>query len=162
MNENLVTCLKELQSMNMKMYAQSHGYHWNVEGRDFKQDHAFLLEIYEDVFDSIDAYAENLRKLNVKAPFGLVQLQSNSILKINDSLDLTADQMFAELSKTNLQIIDKLKDANDRIRQLESASQAQEEEKLTAEYIKKKIIKLRDGKSTIPNWMVKKTGKKRK
>ena len=57
MNENLVTCLKELQSMNMKMYAQSHGYHWNVEGRDFKQDHAFLLEIYEDVFDSIDAYA---------------------------------------------------------------------------------------------------------
>jgi len=113
MNENLVTCLKELQSMNMKMYAQSHGYHWNVEGRDFKQDHAFLLEIYEDVFDSIDAYAENLRKLNVKAPFGLVQLQSNSILKINDSLDLTADQMFAELSKTNLQIIDKLKDAFD-------------------------------------------------
>ena len=113
MNENLVTCLKELQSMNMKMYAQSHGYHWNVEGRDFKQDHAFLLEIYEDVFDSIDAYAENLRKLNVKAPFGLVQLQSNSILKINDSLDLTADQMFVELSKTNLQIIDKLKDAFD-------------------------------------------------
>ena len=113
MNENLVNCLKELQSMAMKMYTQSHGYHWNVEGRNFKQDHAFLLEIYEDVFDSIDAYAENLRKLNVKAPFGLVQLQSNSILKINDSLDLTADQMFAELSKTNLQIIDKLKDAFD-------------------------------------------------
>ena len=113
MNENLVNCLKELQSMAMKMYTQSHGYHWDIEGRNFKQDHAFLLEIYEDVFDSIDTYAENLRKLNVKAPFGLVQLQSNSILKINDSLDLTADQMFAELSKTNLQIIDKLKDAFD-------------------------------------------------
>jgi len=113
MNENLVNGLKELQSMAMKMYAQSHGMHWNVVGQTFKQDHAFLLEIYEDVFDSIDAYAENLRKLNVKAPFGLVQLQSNSILKINDSLDLTADQMFAELSKTNLQIIDKLKDAFD-------------------------------------------------
>jgi len=113
MNENLVTCLKELQSMNMKMYAQSHGYHWNVEGRDFKQDHAFLLEIYEDVFDSIDTYAENLRRIGVKAPFGLVQLQSNSLLKINDSLDLTSEQMFAELSKTNLQIIDKLKDIFD-------------------------------------------------
>ena len=111
--KNLVESLIKLQSLVVKMYGQAHGYHWNVEGRTFKQDHAFLLEIYEDVFDSIDAYAENLRKLNVKAPFGLVQLQSNSILKINDSLDLTADQMFAELSKTNLQIIDKLKDAFD-------------------------------------------------
>jgi starvation-inducible DNA-binding protein len=111
--QNLINGLKELQSMAMKMYAQSHGYHWNIEGRTFKQDHAFLLEIYEDVFDSIDAYAENLRKLETKSPFGLVQLQSNSLLKINDSLDLTSEQMFVELSKTNLQVIDKLKDIFD-------------------------------------------------
>ena len=105
--------LKELQSMAMKIYAQSHGYHWNIEGRTFKQDHAFLLEIYEDVFDSIDAYAENLRKIGAKAPFGLEQLQQNSALRVNDSSDLSAEQMFAELSKTNLQIIDKLKDGFD-------------------------------------------------
>jgi starvation-inducible DNA-binding protein len=109
----LVSSLKELQSMAMKIYAQSHGYHWNVEGRDFKQDHAFLLEIYEDVFDSIDAYAENLRKLGAKSPFGLVQLQQNSALRIDDSLDLTSQEMFVELSKTNLQIIDKLKEGFD-------------------------------------------------
>ena len=109
----LEALLKELQSMAMKIYAQSHGYHWNIEGRTFKQDHAFLLEIYEDVFDSIDAYAENLRKIGAKAPFGLEQLQQNSALRVNDSLDLTAEQMFAELIKTNLQIIDKLKDAFD-------------------------------------------------
>jgi starvation-inducible DNA-binding protein len=111
--QDLINGLKELQSMAMKMYAQSHGYHWNIEGRTFKQDHAFLLEIYEDVFDSIDAYAENLRKIGVKAPFGLVQLQVNSLLKINDSSDLTSEQMFVELSKTNLQVIDKLKDIFD-------------------------------------------------
>ena len=112
MNE-LEAILKELQSMAMKIYAQSHGYHWNIVGRTFKQDHAFLLEIYEDVFDSIDTYAENLRKIGVKAPFGLEQLQQNSALRINDSLELTAEQMFVELSKTNLQIIDKLKDGCD-------------------------------------------------
>ena len=112
-SQELVNVLKELQSMAMKIYAQSHGYHWNIEGRDFKQDHAFLLKIYKDVFDSIDAYAENLRKIKAKSPFGLEQLQQNSALKINDSLDLTAEQMFTELSKTNLQIIDKLKDGFD-------------------------------------------------
>ena len=110
-SQKLVNALKELQSMAMKIYSQSHGYHWNIEGRHFKQDHAFLLEIYEDVFDSIDAYAENIRKLGVKSPFGLEQLQQNSALRVNDSLDLKAEQMFVELSKTNLQIIDKLKDA---------------------------------------------------
>ena len=109
----LEAVLKELQSMAMKIYAQSHGYHWNIEGREFKQDHAFLLEIYEDVFDSIDAYAENLRKIKVKAPFGLEQLQQNSALRVNDLLDLTAEQMFSELIKTNAQIIDKLKDGFD-------------------------------------------------
>ena len=112
-SQDLINVLKELQSMAMKIYAQSHGYHWNIEGREFKQDHAFLLKIYKDVFDSIDAYAENLRKIKAKAPFGLEQLQQNSALKINDSFDLTAEQMFAELSKTNLQIIDKLKDGFD-------------------------------------------------
>lgn len=112
-NLNLANNLIELQSMAMKMYAQSHGYHWNIEGRDFKQDHAFLLEIYEDVFDSIDTYAENLRRIGVKSPFGLVQLQMNSALRINDSPDLASEQMFAELSKTNLQVLDKLKDAFD-------------------------------------------------
>ena len=108
MNE-LINMLKELQSMSMKMYAQSHGYHWNVEGRTFKQDHAFFLEIYEDVFDSVDPFAENIRKLGSKAPFGLNQLQQNSALRIEDSLDLSSDQMILELIKTNLQIIDKLK-----------------------------------------------------
>ena len=112
MNE-LEAILKELQSMAMKIYAQSHGYHWNTVGRTFKQDHAFLLKIYKDVFDSIDTYAENLRKIGAKAPFGLEQLQQNSALRINDSLELTAEQMFVELSKTNLQIIDKLKDGCD-------------------------------------------------
>ena len=112
MNE-LAAILKELQSMAMKIYAQSHGYHWNIEGREFKQDHAFLLEIYEDVFDSIDAYAENLRKIGAKAPFGLQQLQQNSALRIDDSLELDAREMFTELAKTNAQIIDKLKDGFD-------------------------------------------------
>ena len=112
MNE-LEASLKELQSMAMKIYAQSHGYHWNIEGRTFKQDHAFLLEIYEDVFDSIDAYAENLRKIGAKAPFGLQQLQQNSALRIDDSLELDAREMFTELAKTNAQIIDKLKDGFD-------------------------------------------------
>lgn len=119
--EDLIKILKELQADSMQMYAQAHGYHWNVEGRMFKQDHAFFLEIYEDVFDAIDPFAENIRKLGAKAPFGLAQLMNNSDVKINDSLDLNSTQMFVELIKTNSHIIAKLKTAG------EIASQAKEE-----------------------------------
>ena len=109
--EALIKVLKELQADVMNMYAQSHGYHWNVEGRMFKQDHAFFLEIYEDLFDSVDTYAENIRKLGAKAPFGLTQLRANSDIQINDSLTLSSTQMIVELIKTNNHIITKLKSA---------------------------------------------------
>jgi len=63
--------------------------------------------------------------------------------------------------KSEATVMDKLKDAHDRIRQLESAASANQEEQLTAEYIKKKIIKLRDGKTTTPNWLIKSKEKKK-
>ena len=64
---DLINTLKELQSMVTKMYAQTHGYHWNIENEDFPQYHKFFLKIYEDVYESIDTYAENVRKLGDKA-----------------------------------------------------------------------------------------------
>ena len=57
-------------------------------------------------------------------------------------------------------LIDKLAEAQDKIRQLESSVASHQQDQLTAEYIKKKIIKLRDGNPKIPNWLVKKTIKK--
>jgi len=57
-------------------------------------------------------------------------------------------------------LIDKLAEAQDKIRQLESSVASHQQDQLTAEYIKKKIIKLRDGNPKIPNWLVKKIIKK--
>jgi starvation-inducible DNA-binding protein len=90
------------------MYAQSHGYHWNVEGVMFKELHAFFLEIYEDVFGSIDTYSEWMRKLDSYAPFGAMAWSSNATILINDSLDLQPRQMLEELVKTNAAVIDTL------------------------------------------------------
>lgn len=57
-------------------------------------------------------------------------------------------------------LLDKLVEANDRIRQLESSIEAQAKEDLSAEYIKKQIIGLRDSKPKIPSWTIKKQSKK--
>jgi len=48
-----------------------------------------------------------------------------------------------------------LLEAKDKIRQLESMLNGQQEEKLTSEYIKKFILKMSSSKVSIPNWLVK-------
>ena len=106
--DDLLNSLKKLQANAVAMYAQSHGYHWNVEGVMFKELHAFFLEIYEDVFGSIDTYSEWMRKLDGYAPFGAMAWSSNSTILINDSLDLQPRQMLEELVKTNAAVIDTL------------------------------------------------------
>lgn len=109
----LANRLKTLQANVFQMYAQAHGYHWNVEGMLFKELHAFFLEIYEDVFDAIDPISENLRKLDTKAPFGAEAWSRNSTIGINDSETLDPVTMLNELQKTNEYIINQLMDTFD-------------------------------------------------
>ena len=90
---DLIDGLKKLQANVVSMYAQSHGYHWNVRGMLFKEIHAFFLEIYEDVFDSIDPISENIRKLGVMAPFGLSTWKDAATVVINESQDLDVLEM---------------------------------------------------------------------
>jgi len=49
----------------------AHGAHWNVKGVLFSQYHKFFQKIYEDYDSAIDPIAENIRKLDVDAPFTL-------------------------------------------------------------------------------------------
>jgi len=49
----------------------AHGAHWNVKGVLFSQFHEFFEEIYQDYDSAIDPIAENIRKLDVDAPFTL-------------------------------------------------------------------------------------------
>lgn len=74
---DLVNKLKTLQADVVTAYFQVHGYHWNVEGMLFPEMHSKFLEIYEDVYDSIDDISEMLRKLGSKAPFELEEFVAN-------------------------------------------------------------------------------------
>lgn len=74
---DLVLSLKRLQADVVATYFQAHGYHWNVEGMLFPEMHSKWLEIYEDVYDSIDDISEMLRKLNTVSPFQLTDFIAN-------------------------------------------------------------------------------------
>lgn len=52
-------------------YLKAHNFHWNVEGPLFGQLHALFGTIYEEVYGSIDDFAENIRKLGAYTPASL-------------------------------------------------------------------------------------------
>ena len=117
---SLEHCLKVLLADTVTMKFTAHGFHWNVEGPDFSQYHSLFSDIYLDVDSAIDPLAENIRKLDVYAPFALqhfVDLQSvkpvtakpnpldmsKALLTMNDGLIKQIDKAFKEATKANEQ-----------------------------------------------------------
>jgi starvation-inducible DNA-binding protein len=69
MNEELVNALKVALANAYAVYFKAHGYHWNVEGINFKQYHLLFEDIYSDVYESVDLTAEYIRAQQAYAPF---------------------------------------------------------------------------------------------
>lgn len=68
---DLIEELSSLLADTVGVKFRAHGFHWNVTGFNFPQLHELFGEIYQDLNDSIDPTAENLRKLGAYAPFRL-------------------------------------------------------------------------------------------
>ena len=66
--------LQELLGDAFAMYFLAHGAHWNVSGSDFSEYHKLFGKIYEDIWNSVDDIAENLRKIGSKAPSSLSEV----------------------------------------------------------------------------------------
>lgn len=112
--------LKVLMSDVITMYFVAHGYHWNVEGEDFSQYHDLFGDIYTDVYGSIDAIAENIRKMGDYAPFTLSKFidlrtveskevapnpkaMAKALLKVNDGVIESINKAFASAEKAGEQ-----------------------------------------------------------
>jgi HK97 family phage prohead protease len=109
LNEELTELLADVVSF----YFRAHGAHWNVKGADFSEYHKLFLKIYEDVYESIDPIAENLRKLGSIAPFTLGSFMALRCLEdaptiLQDPIALANDLLIA-----NDMILDELSDAFD-------------------------------------------------
>jgi len=66
--DKLVNALKIAFASEFSFYLKAHNFHWNVEGIHFAELHDLFGNIYEEVYASIDPFAENIRKLNAYTP----------------------------------------------------------------------------------------------
>jgi len=76
--QDLADELRELLGNIVSAKFLAHGAHWNVKGILFSQFHEFFEEIYSDYDSAIDPLAENIRKLDIDAPFTLPQFVADT------------------------------------------------------------------------------------
>ena len=92
----LVDDLKVLQASSAVYSLKASGFHWNVEGPDFPQYHAFLGDLYVDVYGTIDTIAEYIRSLDSYAPGSLTRYSELSVIQDQTKIP-RAELMFEEL-----------------------------------------------------------------
>jgi starvation-inducible DNA-binding protein len=94
--DELQRALKIAFASEFAFYLKAHYFHWNVEGPSFPQLHKLFGKIYEEVYDSIDPFAENIRKLGAYTPGSFARFSVLSL--VDDEVDvLPAEAMLMEL-----------------------------------------------------------------
>jgi starvation-inducible DNA-binding protein len=60
--------LKKLLADSYTLYLQTHNFHWNVTGPQFRELHLMFEEHYTELATAVDEIAERIRTLDVAAP----------------------------------------------------------------------------------------------
>lgn len=102
--------LKVVLAENFSLYLKAQYYHWNVEGSDFYQLHEFFGNLYEEIYSSIDKFAEEIRALNVYAPGSFKRFSELSSIEDEERI-LNANEMLSQLLKDNATYINTLTQA---------------------------------------------------
>lgn len=98
--KELIQKMKVLLATNFALYLKAHNFHWNVEGLNFPQLHAFFGEIYNELWAVNDLIAEEIRQLNSYAPGSLSRFQELSLIKDEITVG-TAKEMVNKLHSDN-------------------------------------------------------------
>lgn len=66
--QTIANGLKKLLANSYTLYLQTHNFHWNVTGPQFRELHLMFEEHYTELAVAVDDIAERIRTLGVVAP----------------------------------------------------------------------------------------------
>lgn len=84
--EELKMALKRAFATTYAFQVKAENFHWNVVGANFVQHHELFGDIYDEVDDELDEFAEQLRAFRTYVPASFSQLAEHSL--ITDTLEL--------------------------------------------------------------------------
>jgi starvation-inducible DNA-binding protein len=83
---------------------KAQNFHWNIEGSDFLEYHELFGKIYEEVYGSVDDFAEKIRALGTYVPASLSRFSMLS--QVDDETSILPQQsMIQELLADNEKIV---------------------------------------------------------
>ncbi len=98
--------LKELLADSYTLYLQTHNFHWNVTGENFKTLHLMFEEQYTELATAVDDIAERIRSLGVFAPGSYKAFADLSNIKETEPDQIpAAQQMLSILVDSHEQVI---------------------------------------------------------
>jgi starvation-inducible DNA-binding protein len=90
--------LKHLLADSYTLYLQTHNFHWNVTGPQFRELHLLFEEHYTELAIAVDDIAERIRTLGVIAPGTYKQFADLS--SIEEVADVPTAQKMVEILTT--------------------------------------------------------------
>ena len=106
--EELQKASKVAFASTFSFYLKAHNFHWNVESIHFKELHDLFGAIYEEVYGSIDVFAEQIRSQGTYVPGSFQRF--SMLTQIDDETNiLPPESMLQELLEDNEKIIKVLK-----------------------------------------------------
>ncbi|WP_100642755.1 Dps family protein [Alteromonas facilis] len=96
--------LKRLLADSYTLYLQTHNFHWNVIGPQFRELHLMFEEHYTELAIAVDDIAERIRTLDVAAPGTYKAFAELSSIKEVEGVP-EASEMVALLTKGHEQVV---------------------------------------------------------
>lgn len=75
-SQNNIAALNAVLGETFRLYVQTHGYYWNVEGPNFRQLHVLFEEQYQNLWGALDEIAERIRTQGAYAPASVADLMA--------------------------------------------------------------------------------------
>ncbi len=85
--------LKSLLADSYTLYLQTHNFHWNVTGPQFRELHLMFEEHYMELAVAVDDIAERIRTLGVIAPGTYKAFAALSAIKEVDDIPAAVDMV---------------------------------------------------------------------
>ncbi|MEL0659938.1 Dps family protein [Psychromonas arctica] len=111
--------LKRLLADSYTLYLQTHNFHWNVTGMQFRELHLMFEEHYTELATAVDDIAERIRTLDVPAPGTYKEFAKLSSIKEVDGVPSSAEMVelltkgHEQVIKTSRQVLKVAQEADD-------------------------------------------------
>ena len=104
----LVTALNGALADTLALYMKTKNFHWHVAGPRFRDLHLLFDEQAAQLFGTVDAIGERVRKNDEYTLTSIGTIASETKIADQDDVTITADAMVAELRDDNRKLHDRL------------------------------------------------------